>query len=116
MGREVASRALIAGVVLAVLASVALAPGAHASPQLASVVSQRPVSWTPNVSAAAKVGQEGSGPACNATFFGSSTSCQSEVYSTAYVNGEVVVAGAFTRACRPGPALSPRGCARRRRR
>jgi hypothetical protein len=103
MGRDLASRTLIAGTVLAVLTSIGLAPGAaHASPQLASVVSQRPVSWTPNVSASAKVGQEGSGAACNPTFFSSSLSCQSEVYSTAYVNGEVVVAGAFTRTCKPG--------------
>src|SRR5690348_750687 len=102
MGRDLASRTLIAGTVLAVLTSIGLAPRAHASPQLASVVSQRPVSWTPNVSASATVGQEGSGAACNPTFFSSSLSCQSEVYSTAYVNGEVVVAGAFTRTCQPG--------------
>jgi hypothetical protein len=73
------------------------------SPPLASVISPTPVSWTPNVSADSTVGQEGSGSACNSTFFGSGNlSCQSEVYSTAYVNGDVVVAGAFTEACQPG--------------
>jgi hypothetical protein len=66
---------------------------------LSSVLSQAPVNWTPNVSAAATVG----GSACNATFFGSGNlSCQSEVYDTAYVNGDVVAVGAFTEACQPG--------------
>ena len=56
------------------------------------------VTWTPNVSATTTVGATG----CNSTFFGSATDCQSEVYSTADVNGEVVVAEAFTEACQPG--------------
>jgi hypothetical protein len=71
---------------------------AGASVPLNNVVSGGPVTWTPNVSATATVGATG----CNSTFFGSATDCQSEVYSTADVNGEVVVAGAFTEACQPG--------------
>ncbi len=66
---------------------------------LSNVVSQAPISWTPNVSAAATVGQS----ACNSALFGGGNlSCQSEVYDTAYVNGEVVAVGAFTEACQPG--------------
>jgi len=67
--------------------------------QLASVVAPTPVSWTPNVSGGTTVGQS----VCNITFFGTGNlRCQSEVYSTAYVNGDVVVVGAFTEACQPG--------------
>src|SRR5215831_1416800 len=83
------------------LAAAALAwavPAAASSPQLSAVVSQKPVSWTPNVSAGAVVGQS----ACNSTYFGTAQSCQSEVYDTAYVNGEVVAVGAFTEVCQPG--------------
>jgi hypothetical protein len=94
---------LVAGALTALaLVALTLAPAADAS--LPSAVSQTPVGWTPNVSADATVGQEdtGSGPACNATFFGAHAPCQSEVYGTAYVNGDVVVVGAFTHACQPG--------------
>jgi hypothetical protein len=64
------------------------------------VVSQTSVSWTPNVSGGTTVGKS----ACNATFFGAGNlACLSEVYSTAYVNGDVIAAGAFTEACQPGP-------------
>jgi Ricin-type beta-trefoil lectin domain len=101
-------RRFIAGVAAAGIAVAAamVTSGLHsasADTLLPSVVSPTPVSWTPNVSADTTVGQEGSGAACNATFFGSGNlTCQSEVYSTAYVNGEVVVSGAFTEACQPG--------------
>jgi Ricin-type beta-trefoil lectin domain/Domain of unknown function (DUF5122) beta-propeller len=53
-------------------------------------VSQTPVSYTPNVFA------DGS---CGAACQPSST-----IYSTVVVNGEVVVAGAFTQVCAPAPA------------
>ena len=94
---------LLAGACAAVLPLAAMSATADASARLATVVSQKPVKWTPNVSADTKVGQEGSGAACDATFFGTRTACQSEVYSTAYVHGDVIVAGAFTHTCPPGP-------------
>src|SRR5580658_5817994 len=100
------SGSLSAAAAALTLAAWGLASPAWASSSpapVASVVSQAPVSWTPNVSADSTVGQEGSGSACNSDFFGGGNlSCQSEVYSTAYVNGDVVVAGAFTEACQPG--------------
>jgi Ricin-type beta-trefoil lectin domain/Domain of unknown function (DUF5122) beta-propeller len=103
MRRSSIARALTAGASAIALASLGVASPAAASVQLASVVSPTPVTWTPNVSADTTVGQEGSGAACNTTLFGSGNlSCQSEVYSTAEVNGDVVVAGAFTEACKPG--------------
>jgi Ricin-type beta-trefoil lectin domain len=103
MRRRHVAGAIVAGLALTVtVCAYGLTPAAASTP-LPSVVSATPVSWTPNVSADSTVGQEGSGAACNSTFFGSGNlSCQSEVYSTAYVNGEVVVAGAFTEACQPG--------------
>lgn len=83
----------------AALASIGIAQARASSPHLADLVGQGPVSWTPNVSAGTTVGQS----ACNGTYFGSgSLACQSEVYGTAQVNGDVVVVGAFTRACQPG--------------
>jgi len=100
-------RSLFAGAAAATAAMLAvftLAPagasaGKPAGKGVQPVVSQGPVSWTPNVSAGPTVGA----PACNATFFGGGNlSCQSEVYSTAYVNGDVVAVGAFTEACQPG--------------
>lgn len=93
---------LLAGACAVTLPVAAMSATADASPRLATVVAPKPVKWTPNVSADAKVGQEGSGAACDAAFFGARTACQSEVYSTAYVNGDVIVAGAFTKACPPG--------------
>lgn len=68
-----------------------------ASAQLPAVVSQSPVGWTPNVFAGASQ--------CNTQWFGANCA-PSTVYSMAVVNGEVVVAGAFTQACVPGPAAS----------
>jgi Ricin-type beta-trefoil lectin domain/Domain of unknown function (DUF5122) beta-propeller len=99
------SIAVAAAAVITAAASIATfgLSSAGASTLVPSVVSATPVTWTPNVSADSTVGQEGSGSACNQTFFGSGNlECQSEVYSTAYVNGEVIVAGAFTEACKPG--------------
>ncbi|HEY3734181.1 MAG TPA: ricin-type beta-trefoil lectin domain protein [Streptosporangiaceae bacterium] len=66
-----------------------------AAPRLPALVSPNAVSWTPNVFAGS--------PACNPQWFGSGTCAPSTVYSMAVVNGEVVVAGAFTQACVPGP-------------
>ncbi len=78
---------------------VALMSAQASSPQLATVVSPTPVAWTPNVSASTTVGQTG---VCNSQWFGTAEPCQSEVYGTAYVNGDVVAVGAFTEACKPG--------------
>lgn len=76
-----------------------LAQAYASSPRLAVLVGQGPVTWTPNVSAGTAVGQS----ACNSTYFGSGgLTCLSEVYGTAVVNGDVVVAGAFTHVCQPG--------------
>lgn len=84
--------------VLTILASVMWAgPAAASSPQLPNAVSQQPVPWTPNVMSGATMGQS----VCNSTYFGSGSSCLSEVYGTAYVNGDVVVVGAFTHVCEP---------------
>ncbi len=82
------------------LATFGFLPAANASaPKLANLVGQGPVTWTPNVSAGTTVGQS----ACNSTWFGSGgLTCQSEVYDTATVNGEVIAVGAFTEACQPG--------------
>jgi hypothetical protein len=79
----------------AAVAPVQPAPGTA----LPGVVSPSPVKWTPNVFAGS--------PSCNPQFFGSGKQCSdSTVWSTTVVNGEVVVAGAFTQACQPGPAPS----------
>jgi hypothetical protein len=58
---------------------------------LPALVSATPATYTPNVSAPG---------ACNKTWLGAS--CDSTVYDTALVNGEVVVGGAFTQVCEPG--------------
>jgi hypothetical protein len=91
----------IAVAMLAVgVTTIGLAQADASSPQLTNLVGQAPVTWTPNVSAGTTVGQEG---ICNGTFFGSGgLTCQSEVYDTAYVNGDVVAVGAFTEVCQPG--------------
>jgi hypothetical protein len=68
-------------------AAAPVATGAGPAPdQLPDVVSQSPVTYTPNFSGHAPCGQ----------LCGNST-----VYSTAVVNGEVVVAGAFSDVCSP---------------
>ncbi|HET9894687.1 MAG TPA: ricin-type beta-trefoil lectin domain protein [Streptosporangiaceae bacterium] len=92
------SRIAIAALAASVT-TLGLAQADASSPHLASLVGQGPVSFTPNVSAGTTVGQS----VCNSTWFGSGgNSCLSEVYDTAYVNGDVVVVGAFTQACQPG--------------
>lgn len=81
------------------ITSIPIAQAGASSQHLADLVGQGPVRWTPNVSAGTTVGQS----TCDGTYFGSgSLTCLSEVYGTAYVNGDVVVVGAFTRACQPG--------------
>ena len=92
-------RPIAVAVLAAAVASLGIAQAGASSQHLADLVGQGPVTWTPNVSAGPTVGQS----ACNTTYFGSgSLTCQSEVYGTAYVNGDVVVVGAFTQACQPG--------------
>lgn len=90
--------AMLAPPISAALVLFAMAPAGAAVP-LSGVVSPAPVSWTPNVFAGTTDStlctQWFGGPCANAT-----------VYSTTIVNGEVVVAGAFTQACQPGPTSS----------
>jgi hypothetical protein len=94
---------LFAGTASLVLTSLCLTLPATASTQLATAVSQTPVSWTPNVSAGPPPSGEKAG--CNTTFFGSGNfSCLSEVFSTAYVNGDVVAVGSFTQVCQASTA------------
>jgi len=73
---------------------------AGAAVPLPGLVSATPVSWTPNVFAGTTVTS-----VCD-TWFGSRGCGDATVRSTAVVNGEVVVAGAFTEACQPGPSSS----------
>jgi hypothetical protein len=84
---------LLAGCLPAVTASAAANPATvpNDSAQLPGVVSQTPLSYTPNIYP---------GPSCGK----SCTSTTSTVYSTVVVNGEVVVAGLFGEACTPAPA------------
>jgi Ricin-type beta-trefoil lectin domain len=95
---RISRMAVLASAVSAVLLLFGLVPADAAVP-LSGVVSATPVSWTPNVMAgttSSSVCQQWfGGPCANAT-----------VYSTAIVDGEVVVAGAFTQACQPGPSSS----------
>ncbi len=86
------------------LASLCLTTISGASTPLSSGVAQSPVSSTPNVFPGPPPSGESAG--CNSTFFGPSKGpyyCQPQVWSTAYVNGDVVVSGAFTQACNAGP-------------
>src|SRR5215472_11535517 len=92
-------RRITVSLLAAAIAGMGMAQAVASSTPLADLVGQGQVTWTPNVSAGTTVGQS----ACNGTYFGSGVlTCQSEVYGTAYVNGDVVVVGAFTRACQPG--------------
>ena len=101
MRRKQTMRGLLAGASSLVLASLCLSLPATASTPLASVVAQTPESWTPNVSAGPP--PSGQNPGCNTTFFGpGSISCVSEVYDTAYVNGDIVAVGSFTQVCQAG--------------
>jgi hypothetical protein len=91
-------RRLVLRVVLASAVSVMLVlfgvVSAGAAVPLTGVVSPVPVSWTPQVMA----GTTGSG--CQQWFGGG---CKdAAVLSTALVNGEVIVAGAFTQVCQAG--------------
>ena len=94
-------RHLVRGTMLAAVSSAALvllgvAPAGAAVP-LPGLVSTAPVAWTPNVAAGTTTTS-----VCD-QWFGSGGCSTATVYSTAIVNGEVVVAGAFTQACQPGP-------------
>jgi Ricin-type beta-trefoil lectin domain/Domain of unknown function (DUF5122) beta-propeller len=91
--------AMLAPVMSAVLALFGVAPAGAAVP-LPAVASGTPVSWTPNVFAGTT-----DSTVCT-QWFGSGGCSDSGVLSTAIVNGEVVVAGAFTQACQPGPSSS----------
>jgi hypothetical protein len=68
---------------------------APASAQLPALVSNVPVDWTPNVFPGATT--------CNTQWFGPNCA-PSIINGIAVVNGEVVVGGAFTQVCVPGPA------------
>jgi hypothetical protein len=91
--------AVLAPVLSAALVLSAVSPAGAAVP-LSGVVSPAAVSWTPNVFAGTNVTS-----VCD-QWFGSGGCGNATVYSTAIVNGEVVVAGAFTQVCQPGPASS----------
>jgi hypothetical protein len=98
MSRLVAG-ALVASAVSAALVLTGVLPTGAAVP-LSGVVSAAPVSWTPNVYAGTTTSS-----VCK-LWFGSKGCGGATIDSTAIVNGEVVVAGAFTEACQPGPASS----------
>jgi Ricin-type beta-trefoil lectin domain/Domain of unknown function (DUF5122) beta-propeller len=96
---RIVPRAVLASV-LAVSAALLGAAPAGAGVPLSGVVSAAPVAWTPNVFA---------GTTDTATcqrWFGSGGCGHASVLSTAVVNGEVIVAGAFTQVCQAGPASS----------
>ena len=95
--RRLFPAALLAAVSSAALVLLGVAPAGAAVP-LPGLVSTAPVAWTPNIFA-------GTTTACD-QWFGSGGCGDATVYSTAIVDGEVVVAGAFTEACQPGPAAS----------
>jgi hypothetical protein len=97
--RRLVPGALLASVVSACLVVFGVVPAGAAVP-LPGLVSAVPVTWTPNVFAGTTVTS-----VCD-TWFGSGGCGSATVYSTAVVNGEVVVAGAFTQACQPGPTSS----------
>jgi Ricin-type beta-trefoil lectin domain len=97
--RRLVPGAMLATVVSAALVLFGVVPAGAAVP-LPGLVSVAPVSWTPNVSAGTTTGS-----VCD-TWFGSGGCKDATIWSTAVVNGEVVVAGAFTAACQPGPTSS----------
>ncbi len=96
--RGLARMALLVPVACVSLVMFGVAPAGAAVP-LSGVVSSSEVSWTPNVFAGTT-----SSTACSQWFGGSCSN--TDVLSTAIVNGEVVVAGAFTEVCQPGPSSS----------
>jgi hypothetical protein len=97
--RQHAPAAVLVAMFSAALVLFGMAPAGAAVP-LPGLVSTAPVSWTPNVFAGTTTAS-----VCD-TWFGSGGCGDATVYSTAIVNGEVVVAGAFTEACQTGPATS----------
>jgi Ricin-type beta-trefoil lectin domain/Domain of unknown function (DUF5122) beta-propeller len=90
---------LLASFLTVALALLGVVPAGAAVP-LSGVVSNSAVSWTPNVSAGTSTTS-----VCD-QWFGSGGCGDATIYSTAVVNGEVIVAGAFTQVCEPGPASS----------
>lgn len=93
-------RPLIHGAVLASAVSVMLVlfsmPSAGAAVPLSGLASPAPVSWTPQVTAGTTTTS-----ICD-QWFGSGGCGDAAVFSTAVVNGEVIVAGAFTQVCQAG--------------
>ena len=96
---RIASRAILALAVSTTLVLFAVAP-AGAGVSQSGVVSSTAVTWTPNVFAGTT-----NQSVCD-TYFGSAGCKNATVLSTTIVNGEVIVAGAFTEACQEGPASS----------
>jgi hypothetical protein len=96
---RLARGALLASFLTVALALLGVVPAGAAVP-LSGVVSNSAVSWTPNVSAGTSTTS-----VCD-QWFGSGGCGDATIYSTAVVNGEVIVAGAFTQVCEPGPASS----------
>jgi len=96
--RRLVPQALLAAVCSAALVAFGVVPAGAAVP-LPGLVSAVPVSWTPNVFAGTT-----SASVCE-TWFGGDCGTAT-VRSTAVVNGEVVVAGAFTTVCQSGPSSS----------
>lgn len=97
--RRLAPAAILAAALSASLVLFGVAP-AGASVPLSGVVSRTPVTWTPNVAAGTT-----DSSVCD-QWFGSGGCADATVYSEAIVNGEVIVAGAFTQVCQDGPASS----------
>jgi hypothetical protein len=97
--RRLAPAAVLASVLSAALVVFGLTAAGAAVP-LSGVVSSAPVSWTPNISAGTSTQS-----VCD-QWFGPSGCKAAIVHSTAIVNGEVIVAGAFTQVCQEGPASS----------
>ena len=86
---RLARGALLASFLTVALALLGVVPAGAAVP-LSGVVSNSAVSWTPNVSAGTSTTS-----VCD-QWFGSGGCGDATIYSTAVVNGEVIVAGAFT--------------------
>jgi hypothetical protein len=97
--RRLVPGAILAAAVAAILALSGLAP-AGANISLPGSLSTTPEPWTPNIFAGTTTTS-----VCD-QWFGSGGCGNATVYSTAVVNGEVIVAGAFTEACQPGPGSS----------
>ncbi|MGD0687014.1 MAG: ricin-type beta-trefoil lectin domain protein [Streptosporangiaceae bacterium] len=95
--RRLFPAALLAAVSSAALVLLGVAPAGAAVP-LPGLVSTTPVAWTPNIFAGTTTTS-----VCD-QWFGSGGCTDATVYSTAIVDGYVVVAGAFTQACQPGPS------------